>query len=321
MTTSETDKHFVFLHRDLQYALPVRHVVEIVETPALLPFHGLLRGCLGNVAHRDDLMPLLDPTVLGTRRGIEPVPSKTSIIVRHEEAVFGLSMDRVVAVASLDEHSASTGKGELSAEHNPFAESVGAFRDNTLIRLSCSAIARLVRAHFTSQKLVADGKERPAHAAPRGAESEQCVLLCARIEQTLLGMPIELVREVIEGYDVTPLFKVPRLIRGLINLRGQVLACVDISSDLGLSPRILEEHNQFVILQSEAEELALCVDSILGIRRLPQTRIQEVETALSGDWTRYVAGVVEEEDATLFVLSVPGMLDTPQLQPYRSHEG
>ncbi len=70
-----------------------------------------------------------------------------------------------------------------------------------------------------------------------------------RIERVLFGIPVEHVIEIIEGYDVTPLFKVPPIVRGLLNLRGQVLACLDISVELGLPPRRLEERNQFVVLK------------------------------------------------------------------------
>jgi purine-binding chemotaxis protein CheW len=319
MSPNESDKHFVFAHGGLQYALPVMQVLEIVEMPDLLPSHAALPGCLGNVSHREYLLPVLDPTALGSGR-TAAAPSKTFVVVRHDGAVFGLAMDRFVGVVPVDALAAAEGAAAPAGD-NPFVETVRAFRGNALVSLSAAAVAALVRRSFGSQRLMAEG-EGPRPAGRQAvAESEWRIYLCARVERALFCIPVEHVIEVIEGYDVTPLFKMPPIVRGLINLRGQVLACVDISDDLGFPPRPLEERNQFVVLRDDGSELALCVDRVTGIRRLPPERAQKADLVLSGEMTRYAAGVLEADDGTLFLLSVAAIFEAPQLQPYRRSEG
>ncbi len=320
MSHTDAEKHFVFAHGGLQYALPVMEVLEIVETPALLPSHGALPGCLGNVSHREYLLPVLDPTALGSGRPTA-APSKTFVVVQRDDAVFGLAMDRFVAVVALEALAPRTEEnGRLPAD-DPFVETVRAYRGNALVSLSAAAIAALVKRSFGSQRLMTDD-EGPRSARRQAAtESERRIFLCARVERALFGIPVEHVIEVIEGYDVTPLFRIPPIVRGLINLRGQVLACLDISGDLGFSPRPLEERNQFVVLKDDGSELALCVDKVTGIRRLPLERIQKADLALSGEMTRYAAGVIEGDDGALFVLAVGAVFEAPQLQPYRRSEG
>jgi purine-binding chemotaxis protein CheW len=320
MTHTDAEKHFVFAHGGLQYALPVMQVLEIVEMPALLPAHAALPGCLGNVSHREYLLPVLDPTALGSGRPVA-APSKTFVVVREGGAVFGLAMDRFVAVVPLEALAAGPEGAGRAAADNPFVETVRAYRGNALISLSAAAVGGLVKRSFGSQRLLTDGEGPRSARREAVAESERRVFLCARVERVLFGIPVEHVIEVIEGYDVTPLFKVPAIVRGLINLRGQVLACLDISDDLGFPPRPLEERNQFVVLKDNGAELALCVDKVTGIQRLPPERIQKADMVLSGEMTRYAAGVIEEEDAALFVLSVAAVFEAPQLQPYRRSEG
>src|SRR6478752_4662518 len=97
MNLNGPDNFFVFVHRGLQYAVPILDVLEIIEPPALLPAHGGLPGCLGNVAHRDHVLPVLDPTALGTGRAAAPADKgspNTIVIVRRDGTVFGLVMDR-----------------------------------------------------------------------------------------------------------------------------------------------------------------------------------------------------------------------------------
>ncbi len=319
MSLAETEKHFVFAHSGLQYALPVMQVLEIVETPTLLPAHGAMPACLGNLSHRQYLLPVLDPTAVGSGRGIAP-PSKNVVIVRFEATVFGLAMDRFVAVVALDALDAQPTSGsDPNTAANPLVETVRAFRGNALISLSITAIVALVRRSFGSQKLMVDG-ERTAEGRLDAVASEGRIFLCARIERALFCIPVEHVIEVIEGYDVTPLFRVPPIIRGLINLRGQVLACLDISDDLGFPLRQLEEHNQFVVLKHEDAELALCVDKVTGIRRLQAERIQKSDLVLSGEMTRYADGVFEGNDGSLFVLAVDAIFEAPQLELHRRSE-
>jgi purine-binding chemotaxis protein CheW len=320
MNHADTEKHFVFAHGGLQYALPVMQVLEIVEMPALLPSHVALPGGLGNVSHREYLLPVLDPTALGSGRPAA-APSKTFVVVRQDDTVFGLAMDRFVAVVALDALSASPQQAGPSIGDNPFVQTVRAYRGNALISLSAAAVAALVKRSFGSQRLMTDCEGPRVTRRQAQAESERRIFLCARVDRALFGIPVEHVIEVIEGYDVTPLFRVPPIVRGLINLRGQVLACLDISDDLGFPPRALEERNQFVVLKDNGAELALCVDKVTGIRRLPPEAIQKADLVLSGEMTRYAAGVLEGEDGALFLLSVAAVFEAPQLQPYRRAEG
>src|SRR5207302_1164413 len=105
------------------------------------------------------------------------------------------------------------------AADGPFVATVRAFRDNTLVALAVEAVAAAVRRNFGSQRAAAG----PDAADGRPADGdERRIFLCAHVDRVLLGIPAEHVLEVIEGCDVTPLFRVPPLLRGLLNLRGQV---------------------------------------------------------------------------------------------------
>jgi purine-binding chemotaxis protein CheW len=321
MTPNGADNVFVFVHRGLQFAVPILDVLEIIEPPALLPPHAGLPGCLGNVAHRDHVLPVLDPTALGTGRAGDAAankgPSNNIVIVRRDGTVFGLVMDRFVAVVLLEK----APDGRRGAEANPLVVMVCAFRDNVLIVLDVAALADLVRRSFASQQSPRNGERADDRHRHAQAEGERQIFLCARIDRVRFAIAVEHVNEVIEGYDVTPLFKMPTLVRGLINRRGQVLACLDVSGDFGFAPRPLEERSQFVVLHSEGAALALCVDKVTGIRRLPPEQFQKSEQVLSGEMTRYATGVLEEHDGATFLLSVPAVFEAPALLPYRRQEG
>jgi purine-binding chemotaxis protein CheW len=307
--------------------VPVINIVEIVQVAEWLPLHGALPGCLGNIVHRNTLLPVFDSTVLGTDGPGEPIRPTTVIVVTRGDTVFGLAIDRYLTVLPLDTHAEvqptdphTPGNTSAVSCRKPFVETVYGYRNNTLIMLSVAAISDTVKRLFSHQMVLAeDGKNALARGAP-AAEAVRHSFMCARIERVVLGIAVEKVLEVIEDYDVTPLFKVPSCLRGLMNLRGQVLACIDISQELGFPLRKLEEHNQFIVLQGDGTELALCVDEILDIRLLSHHRFQKAETVLSGEITRYVHHVLATQDGTIVILSVPDMFDSSHLQSYQRPE-
>ncbi len=119
---------------------------------------------------------------------------------------------------------------------------------------------------------------------------------------------------------MSPFFGVDQALRGLLNLRGRVIACFDISEFLGLDLRSLGESNRFVILRGGGAEMALCVDDVLNIRNLPAAGIQEADSIFSGEIRDYVSGIFESADGRVFILSVPRLFESERLLPYREAE-
>ena len=318
-------QHFIFAYGEVQYSLPVASITEIVEVSEWLPFPHDFAGCFGNIVHRDLLLPVFNPALLGTDLAEKPANPGTLIVivVTCKGIAFGLVMDQQITIASPNT-SDELNPGDPSAEqeasaqkHNePFVENIRAYRGNTLISLDIVAIANAVRQlcgdqHFTPEKNAALQEEGSSIVVEATGDR----FMCVRIEDITLGIPIEQVMEVIEDHDVTPAFKVASSLRGFINLRGQVIACFDISSELGFSLRKLDERNQLIVLQRDGAELALCVDKILGLRFLPRHQMQSTEM-LSGEITRYIHSVCETEQNTIPILSVSDVFESLDLQPY-----
>ena len=123
--------------------------------------------------------------------------------------------------------------------------------------------------------------------------------------------------EVIEGYSVEPLFQTTTFLRGLINLRGQIIACVDISETIGLRSRKMEEKNQYILLQDNERDLALCIHSISKKQKFRRSQIQNVEHIFSGELADYLLGIIEASPDRIFVISGPKIFASKHLLPYQ----
>jgi purine-binding chemotaxis protein CheW len=128
---------------------------------------------------------------------------------------------------------------------------------------------------------------------------------------------IENVLEIIEGYDVTRIHDSKNFVRGLINLRGQVIGCVDISSELGREKLIIDERNKYIVLNHDIYDFALCVSDVIGIRSYSPASFIPAVNVLSEEMSSLFSGVSEQESNTLLILSTDSIINSPKLANYK----
>lgn len=69
----------------------------------------------------------------------------------------------------------------------------------------------------------------------------------------LFGVDILLVNEVNRQLDMTVVDQAPPYVRGLLNLRGQIVTVVDLGVRLGLGPRKITPESRIVVLKTSSE--------------------------------------------------------------------
>jgi purine-binding chemotaxis protein CheW len=91
-----------------------------------------------------------------------------------------------------------------------------------------------------------------------------------RVARERYALPLEAVREVV--LPQPPFARVPRsagAVRGVMNLRGRVVAVVDLAELMGLEPRALAAgYGQVVILERDKRSLGLLIAGVLGVEAL-----------------------------------------------------
>lgn len=82
------------------------------------------------------------------------------------------------------------------------------------------------------------------------------------VDNLFLGINVQQVQEVIRYQAMTRVPLAPTAIRGLINLRGQIVTAIDMRSWLGLPPRPLQELPMNVVVRDGDNAVSLLVDRI-----------------------------------------------------------
>ncbi len=91
-----------------------------------------------------------------------------------------------------------------------------------------------------------------------------------RVASERFALPLDAVREVV--VPKPPFARVPRsseAVRGVMNLRGRVVAVVDLAALVGLSPQPLEgAAGQVLILDHGKRALGFLIGGVLGVERI-----------------------------------------------------
>jgi methyl-accepting chemotaxis protein len=99
------------------------------------------------------------------------------------------------------------------------------------------------------------------------------------IRDEFFGISIETVKEILEYSNVTPIPLMPDFVKGVLNLRGEVVPVIDLSLRLGKGPAEVKERTCIVVLeipfQDELVTLGALVDVQLAVAEQSYTQSQE----------------------------------------------
>ena len=144
-----------------------------------------------------------------------------------------------------------------------------------------------------------------------------------RLGDRLFGLDIMMIREINRILDITPVPHANEYIRGLINLRGQIVTILDLGVRLGLPRLEIGEESHNIILKTNAELSAahsdrnfttstdlvgFLVDAIGDVLEADDSSIEPPSANVSEAEGRFLSGVIKTETGLLVLLDIREVL-------------
>jgi purine-binding chemotaxis protein CheW len=126
----------------------------------------------------------------------------------------------------------------------------------------------------------------------------------------LFGVEVAAVQEVLSFSEYTSVPLAPPAVGGLFNLRGQVIAAVDLRVQLGLARQALGGPVMNVILRGDDEPVSLLVDRIGEVIDLDEAAFEPPPDTLTGPSRKLVVGTFKLDDRLMLALDVNAAVDT-----------
>jgi purine-binding chemotaxis protein CheW len=122
------------------------------------------------------------------------------------------------------------------------------------------------------------------------------------LDKLLFGVELKGVQEVIRSLDITKVPLAPKVVSGLMNLRGQIVTAVDLRLRLELEPRPAGMRPMNVVVRSEDGAISLLVDEIGDVVEVEENTFERPPETLRGKIRSVITGVHKLNDRLLLVL-------------------
>lgn len=128
-------------------------------------------------------------------------------------------------------------------------------------------------------------------------------MLTFSLDNVLYGVNVSQVREVKNFEGVTPVPYAPAYVRGVTNLRGEVIPVIDLRKRFGMSEAKNDNTNIMIIVQDK-HPVGIMVDSVMEVLTLPKTDIDSNTDSLIIDKSEAVLGVAKHDKDLIILLDL-----------------
>jgi purine-binding chemotaxis protein CheW len=122
------------------------------------------------------------------------------------------------------------------------------------------------------------------------------------LEGLLFGVEVDKVQEVIRYQPTTRVPLAPEVIGGLINLRGQIVAALDLRRRLELSARPAGHPPMNVVVRGDDGAVSLLVDEIGDVVEVEEQDFERPPDTLSGTARELIRGAFKMKGRLLLLL-------------------
>jgi len=143
-----------------------------------------------------------------------------------------------------------------------------------------------------------------------------------RLGSEEFGVRIDQVKEIIEMTNITRMPKAPFFIEGVINLRGQVIAVVDLARQLGLSASERGEETRIVVVDVDDNIVGMIVDFVPEVLRISVKDIGSIPSLIESRIdTRYIEGIGKLDDRLFVLLNLSKVLSPEEVKSVEDATG
>ena len=124
------------------------------------------------------------------------------------------------------------------------------------------------------------------------------------VDGLCFGIGVREVQEVIRYQEMTRVPLAAPVVRGLINLRGQIVTAIDLRRRLELTDRAddTEVHPMNLVVRTDDGVVSLLVDEIGEVVEVAEDSFERPPPTLAGVARELVRGVYKQQDSLLLVL-------------------
>ena len=126
------------------------------------------------------------------------------------------------------------------------------------------------------------------------------------------GIDIQTVKEVIRHREITRLPKAPEFVKGVINLRGDVIPIIDLRERFGMEQKEYTTMTRVIVVEVEGRSVGMVVDSVSHVIRIEDSEIVPPPPCVGKVSEEYLKGVGKVGEKLIVLLHITKILTTQE---------
>lgn len=132
--------------------------------------------------------------------------------------------------------------------------------------------------------------------------AEELKAIVFQLAEEVYGVDVNQVRTIERMVPLTRVPRTPAFVKGVMNLRSEVMPVIDLRERFGLLAAAYSEDTRIIVVQVDEIEVGLIVDAANDIIDLEQDHIESPPEVVGGVKAKYLRGVAKLDDGRLLIL-------------------
>jgi purine-binding chemotaxis protein CheW len=128
------------------------------------------------------------------------------------------------------------------------------------------------------------------------------------------GIPIKTLHEIVRVPEITAVPDAPAHVEGVINLRGKIVAVVDLRKRFGKAACGIDRHSRILVVEHQGRLAGMIVDSASEVLKIPESEIQTAPAMMKEGGLDCVTGLGKYQGRLIILLDVKKVLSARGLE-------
>ncbi len=146
----------------------------------------------------------------------------------------------------------------------------------------------------------------------RAAEGKLDQLISFAIGDDDYGVNIQTVKEVIRHREITRLPKAPAFVKGVINLRGDIIPILDLRERFGMEQKEYTGMTRVIVVEIDGRSIGTVVDSVSHVIRIDEGQIEPPPPCVGKISEEYIRGVGKVGEKLIVLLNIDRILTSEE---------
>jgi purine-binding chemotaxis protein CheW len=129
------------------------------------------------------------------------------------------------------------------------------------------------------------------------------------LDDVEFGIDILSVVEIQKMHQIAHLPNSPDFIKGIINLRGNVIPVVDVRLRFSLDPAEPTEFSRIIVIDTNGKKIGLYVDNVRKVVRIPESNVAPPSDLITDISDEFIQGIGRMKEHLIVILKMVGITD------------